>query len=62
MEYIITEKSEKWGWCLHCLAGKDLDWALKILAKEREKHPEKILRVEEVESKDCWWNDPFLSN
>ena len=62
MEYIITEKTEKWGWCLHCVCGKDEEWALQVLMRERERHPGKELRVEAVPSEDCWWNDPFLSN
>lgn len=62
MEYIITEKTKTYGWCLHCVCGKDEEWALQVLMKERAAHPEKELRVEAVNEKDCWWNDPFLCN
>lgn len=62
MEYIITEKTKDYGWCLHCLAGKDAEWALKVLMQEQAEHPKKELRVETVEDEDCWWNDPFLCN
>lgn len=62
MEYIITEKTEKYGWCLFKVCGKDAEWALQVLMREQAKHPEKELRTEAVEEKDCWWNDPFLSN
>lgn len=62
MEYIITEKTEKHGWCLHCLCGKNAGSALKSLEREQAAHPDKELRVEAVEDKDCWWNDPTLCN
>lgn len=62
MEYIITEKHEKYGWCLYKVCGNDYEWALQVLVIEQNAHPEKELRIEAVESKDCWWNDPFLSN
>lgn len=62
MEYIITEKTEKYGWCLFKVCGKDAEWALQVLMREQAKHPEKELRIEAVEEKDCWWNDPTLCN
>ena len=62
MEYIITEKTEKHGWCLCKVCGKDEEWALQVLMKEQKAHPKKELRIEAVEEKDAWWNDPFLSN
>jgi hypothetical protein len=62
MEYIITEKTEKYGWCLWKVTGKDEEWALQVLMREQKAHPNKELRIEPVEDKDCWWNDPFLSN
>jgi hypothetical protein len=62
MEYIITEKTEKHGWCLWVVCGKDEEWALQVLMRERAKYPEKELRVESIPSEDAWWNDPFLCN
>jgi hypothetical protein len=62
MEYIITEKTDKYGWCLWMVCGKDAEWALQVLMQEQAKHPEKELRVEAIPSEDAWWNDPFLSN
>ena len=62
MEYIITEKDKKYGWCLHSVCGKDYEWALQVLMRRRAQYPDKELRIEEVEDKDCWWNDPFLCN
>lgn len=61
-EYIIAEKTEKYGWCLWKTCGTDIEWAEKVLLKEQAEHPEKELRIEAVEAKHCWWNDPFLSN
>ena len=62
MEYIITEKHDKYGWCLYKLCGKDSEWALQVLMQEQAKHPDKEFQVEAVKSEDCWWNDPFLCN
>lgn len=62
MEYIITEKTERHGWCLWKVTGKDEEWALQVLMQEQKAHPEKELRIEQVEDKHCWWNDPFLCN
>ena len=62
MEYIITENTKKYGWCLWKVCGKDEEWALQVLMREQAAHPVKELRIEAVEEKYCWWNDPFLSN
>ena len=62
MEYIITEKHDRYGWCLYKLCGKDREWAEKLLAKEQAAALDKELRIDEVDDKDCWWNDPTLCN
>ena len=62
MEYIITEHTEQFGWCLFKVCRGDKAFAEKCLREEQLANPDKRLRLEEVESKDCWWNDPFLSN
>ena len=62
MEYIITELTRAYGWCLWKVCGKDEEWALQVLMREQAAHPEKELRIESVEEKDAWWNDPFLCN
>ena len=62
MEYVILEKTEKHGWCLWKLCGTDKEWAEKVLAREQAEHPDKEFCIDEVESKDCWWNDPTLCN
>lgn len=62
MEYIITEYTVEYGWCLWKVCGNDYEWALQVLNNERQRLPYKKFRIEEVAEKDCWWNDPFLSN
>jgi hypothetical protein len=62
MEYIVQEFTEKYGWCLFRLAGAKKEHAEQVLKKAQLENPDKQLRLEEVESKDCWWNDPFLCN
>ena len=62
MEYIITENTDKYGWCLWKVCGKDEAWAQQVLEKEQKAHPEKELRIDTVDDKDAWWNDTFLSN
>ena len=62
MEYIITEKTEKYGWCLWKVCGTDKATAERALDREQAEHPEKELRIDTVQSKDAWWNDPHLSN
>jgi hypothetical protein len=62
MEYIITEKTDKHGWCLFRVCGKNKEAAEKSLKRLQAENPDKELRLETVDSKECWWNDPFLSN
>ena len=61
-EYIITEKTDKYGWCLFRVCGDDLEAAEKTLPKLQAEYPDKELRIEAVDKKDCWWNDPTLCN
>jgi hypothetical protein len=62
MEYIITERTTEYGWCLWKVCGKDYEWALQVLMNEQKRLPYKEFRIEAVDEKDCWWNDPFLAN
>ena len=62
MEYIIQEYDSKYGWCLFTVCKGDREFAEKTLVRLQKENPTKQLRIEEVNSKDCWWNDPFLSN
>lgn len=62
MEYIIQEHTEQYGWCLFTTCGRNKEFAEKCLVKAQKANPNKLLRLEEVASRDCWWNDPFLSN
>jgi hypothetical protein len=55
-EYIITENTATYGWCLHRLGGKTRERAEQILAEEQAQYPDKELRIEECVSADCWWN------
>ena len=70
-EYIIVGDTDKYEGCLVYTCGTDRAHAEEVLDRmvtnptkddlaNLAKHHN--LRVEEVESKDCWWNDPFLAN
>ena len=55
---IIVENGDHWS--LHCLAGHSREWAEQVLAKEKAKHPELNLDIQEYgeeESKGLWWNE-----
>ena len=71
MEYIIVGDTEKHGECLIYTVNGGKDFAEEVLHRMLTKPTEydlramqghKNIRVKEVESKDCWWNDPFLAN
>lgn len=63
MEYVIVEKTDKYGWCLWKVCGSDdRAHAERCLDREQSENPDKELRIEAISSKDCWWNDSFLSN
>lgn len=62
MEYIIQEYTEKYGWCLYVLAGRNIDSANKRLEEMKAMNPGKQFRIKEVNNEDCWWNDPGLCN
>ena len=62
MGYVIQEYDEKYGWCLFTVCRGNKEFAEQTLAELQKKHPDKQLRVAEVDAKDCWWNDPFLAN
>lgn len=60
-EYIITENTERYGFCLLFTLGKRTEEeANKALEKARLENPNKELRLEEVEEKDAWWNQGWL--
>lgn len=72
-EYIIVGRRPDTvdDYCLISPVGKDKDNAEKILERMIENpdpHDVKLigrlvdLKLEEVVSKECWWNDPFLAN
>jgi hypothetical protein len=58
-EYTIIVNTEKYGWCLHCLAGYSREQAEKRLAREKAEHPHLELAIQEYteqEANECWWN------
>ena len=54
-EFVITEKTENYGWCLFCLASSDKEKSEKYLKELQQKYPDKELRVESVPKGKCWW-------
>ena len=70
-EYIIIGDTERFDECLVAVCGNDKDHAMKVLNRminnptENDKRLTKghhNLRVQEANSGECWWNDPFLAN
>lgn len=73
-EYIIVGKLIDDGIeCMVYLAGKDKMRAEMMLDQVKNNPTERdleftkgfdigTLRLKEVESEKCWWNDPFLAN
>ena len=60
-EYIITENTKEYGWCLFRLvAGNTEQDARKALVKAKMEYPHKELKIEEIAKEDCWWNDPVM--
>ena len=70
-EFIIVGDTKDYKECLVCLAETSRTYAEERLDK-LVNHPSETdlvisaghtnLRIKEVESKDCWWNDPYLCN
>ena len=63
-EYIIVGDSGEYKGSLIYTCGHSKEHALKVLERERENLSSEYtnLAVKEVDSEDCWWNDPFLAN
>lgn len=71
MEYIIVGDTKDYTGCLVSTCGKKRERAEEVL-NQMLTNPtpnqqflmrgHTNLRIEEVEDKDCWWNDPFLCN
>ena len=66
IEYIIVGDSKETGnkECLINLAGDKIKGAKKRLQETIAEYGDKYdnIKIIEVESKDCWWNDPVLCN
>lgn len=69
MEYIIVGDTEKYKSCLIYTCGKNIEKAKEVLNRMltnptvndlvvSEGHFN--LRIETVDDKDCWWNDPGM--
>ena len=70
-EYIIVGDTEEFDECLVALCGTDFEKAKEALDKminDPDEHAKELskghknLRLKEVKSADCWWNDPVLAN
>lgn len=70
-EYIIVGDTKSYKGCLVTVVRGDRHAAEKVLERMLYAPTEndlllmkghKNLRIEEVEEKDQWWNDPFLAN
>ena len=68
MEYIIVGDSDKYKGCLLYCGFKEKERAervLNLMLNNPTLGDEQIMldkcniRVQEVESKDCWWNDKY---
>ena len=71
VEYTIIGDTEKYGPCLIYTCGKNRKTAEQVLNRmQTNPNVEDIrvmethsnIRIDEVEEKDQWWNDPFLAN
>lgn len=71
MEYIIVGDTEKFEGCLVtvCRGGKEQAEAVLARMLTNPTENDKVLtnghtnlRIETVEDKNCWWNDPVLRN
>lgn len=70
-EYVIVGDTKNYIGCLVATCGINKEYANKILNRMMHNPTENDkllckghinLRIEENESKDCWWNDSFLAN
>ena len=68
MEYIIVGDSEKCEGCLLYCGFKEKEQAERVLNRmlnnptrgdEQIMRGKSNIRVQEVASKDCWWNDKY---
>ena len=70
-EYTIIGDTEKYGPCLIYVCGRNKAHAEKVLKQmlENPSENDKVvmrghtnIRINEVDSKSVWWNDPVLRN
>ena len=53
-ECTIDVWSDKWGWCLECLAT--VERAEQILKQKQKEFPNKKFRIDYSSTEDSWWN------
>lgn len=59
--FIITEETKDYGWCLYMTLGIRTEESARLALESAKKTtPNKTLRLEEVEEKDCWWTQGWL--
>lgn len=69
IEYVIVGDTKKYKDCLVYTCGESRENAERVLAEILANPKADAMlsrhtnfRIEEVEEKDQWWNDPFLAN
>lgn len=71
VEFTIIGDTKDYGACLIYTCGKSFENAKKVLYRmEHNPDAEDVrvmqthsnIRINEIESRKCWWNDPFLAN
>lgn len=64
-EYIIVGDTAEYKECLVYVGGRTMEQAKEMLEKaKQDAHfaDHSNFQIKETESKDNWWNDPFLAN
>lgn len=65
-EYVIVGDTKNYIGCLVATCGTNKEYANKILDYMINNPAlckgHNNLRIEEIKSQDCWWNDSFLAN
>lgn len=54
-QYIVVEYTEKYGWCLVCVCGANIELAKKALKEKQAMYPNKQFKINEIEEDQAWW-------
>lgn len=54
-DYVVVVQTEKYGFCLHRVAGRSRERAEEVLKRCQEEEPDKVFKIDYVEKEDCWW-------